>query len=113
MSDVSPGRKFYDEQIAYLVANDVDGLVDNHYHEDASLIGFDFVVTGREALREQFRNYLKMLGGLTLKSTDKFNETPGTIFFQATITTGQGDVRVFDAFVIDAGKIKYHFTGVL
>lgn len=113
MTDVSAGKKFYDEQIAYLEANDVDGLVENHYQADASLIGFDFVVTGREALREQFRNYLNMLGGLKLKSTDKFNETPGTVFFEATITASQGDIRVFDAFVLEEGKIKYHFTGVL
>jgi hypothetical protein len=42
----SAGKKFYDEQIAYLLAKDVDGLIDNHYTEDAEIIGFEFNYQG-------------------------------------------------------------------
>lgn len=31
----TPGQQFYDEQLGYIYAGDVDGLIDNHYHEDA------------------------------------------------------------------------------
>lgn len=112
MEDLTPGRKFYNDQIAYLEANDVDGLIENHYDVNGSLIGFGLVVTGHGPLREQFRRYLSSLGGIKLKSTDQFVETPGAIFFQATITGNQGDIRVCDAFVLKGEKILYHFTGV-
>lgn len=106
------GRKFYDEQLSYLFAKDVDGLIDNHYHDDAVLISFDFVVKGSDALKEHFRNYLKMLGNLEVKSTDKFTETEDTIFFQASVVSYLGPAVVYDALVLRNGKIAYHFTGV-
>lgn len=112
MDELTPGRRFYNDQVAYLEANDVDGLVRSHYNSDASMIGFDFVAIGHEALRQQFRNYLNSIGRLRLKSTDRFVETRDTIFFESTIATDQGDIRIYDAFVLADGKIAVHFTGV-
>ena len=112
MVDITPGQKFYNDQIAYLEANDVDGLINNHYDKDAQLIGFDYVVKGHDALRNQFRDYLNFLGKLELKETEHFIETNDTIFFEATIATDQGDLRVYDAWVLKNGKILIHFTGV-
>src|SRR5437868_6941927 len=109
----SPGRRFYEEQLAYLAAKDVDGLVDNHYNVDAVLVSFDVTVKGRDALREYFRTYLKRLGTLTVTSTDRFTETEDTIFFEATMTSNLGTARVYDAFVLRDGKISYHFAGVI
>jgi len=109
---ITPGRKFYEEQLNYLFAKDVDGLIDNHYNEDAVLIGFDFVVKGRDALKEHFRNYLKMLGNLEVKSTDKFRETEDTTFLEASVMSNLGPAVVYDAWVLRNGKISYHFTGV-
>ena len=109
----SPGRKFYEEQLNYLAAKDVDGLVANHYNDDAVFISFDVTVKGREALRDYFRTYLERLGTLTVTSTDKFTETEDTIFFEATVTSNLGAVRVYDAFVLRDGKISYHFAGVI
>lgn len=109
---VTTGRKFYDEQLDYLYAKDVDGLIDNHYTEDAVLTSLDFDVKGRAALKEHFRNYLKMLGDLKVVSTDKFRETPDTIFFEAHVETALGPAVVFDGLVLRDGKISYHFTGV-
>ncbi len=106
------GRQFYDDQLDYLFANDVDGLIDDHYNEDALLSGFDFEVRGRPALKEHFRSYLKMLGKIEVKSTDKFIETPDTLFFEASIVSALGPAVVYDALVLKDGKISYHFTGV-
>lgn len=108
----TPGWKFYQKQLAYLFAKDVDGLIENNYNEDAQLIGLDFVVKGRQALKEHFRNYLNMLGDIKVTSTDKFIETDDTIFFRASVETKLGPARVFDAFVLKNGKISHHFTGV-
>lgn len=112
MDELTPGRRFYNDQVSYLEANDVDGLVRSHYNSDASMIGFDFVAIGHEALRQQFCDYLTSIGRLRLKSTDRFVETRDTIFFESTIATDQGDIRIYDAFVLADGKIAVHFTGV-
>jgi hypothetical protein len=106
------GRQFYERQLQYLFDKDVDGLIDNNYNEDAVLVSFDNVVRGRPALKEHFRNYLQMLGDLKVKSTDKFQETDDTIFFEASVESNFGPAVVYDSFVLDNGKISYHFTGV-
>jgi hypothetical protein len=112
MTTVTPGRKFYEEQLNYLFANDVDGLIDNHYNEDATLIGFDFIVKGRDALKKHFRNYLATLGKLEVKSTDKFQETADAAFLEASVVSDLGPAHVYDAWILENGKISYHFTGV-
>ena len=111
--NTSSGRKFYEEQLDYLAAKDAEGLVLNHYNDDAVLITFDVTVKGREALREYFRAYLEKLGTLTVTSTDRFTETEDSIFFEATVTSNLGTVRVYDALVLRDGKISYHFAGVI
>jgi hypothetical protein len=113
MAVVSTARRFYEEQIRYLVDKDTDGLIDNHYTEDATLISHNGVVRGRQALKEYFRGYVQRLGNLDVKSTDKFTETQDTIMFEASVRSALGDARVYDAFVMRDGKIAYHFTGVM
>ena len=109
----SPGREFYDRQVAYLEANDVDGLIENQYHDDATIVSFDFTKSGKETLRTHFIEYLQHLGGLKVKSTDKFTETPDSIYFEATVTTGGGEAKVYDVFILKDGKATKHFTGLI
>jgi ketosteroid isomerase-like protein len=105
-------RDFYKEQLDYLAAKDVDGLIDNHYNEDAVLVGFDFVVKGRADLKTHFRQYLQMLGHIEVKSTDKFRQGEDFLFFEASVVSNLGPAEVYDALVLKNGKISYHFTGV-
>ncbi|MEJ7651985.1 MAG: nuclear transport factor 2 family protein [Chloroflexia bacterium] len=98
--------------MAYLIAGDVDGLVDNNYHEDATFVAFDFTVRGREALKYQFGMYLRWIGLKEVVSTDKFTATDDSIFFEATVVTNRGIGRIFDVFMMRDGKISHHFTGV-
>jgi plasmid replication initiation protein len=100
----TPGRRFYDEQIALLRQDSIDELIDQHYQQDAVLIAFTKVIQGHAALKEHFRAYLKSL--------DQFVETEDTIFFEATVRTAMGQVKVYDAFVLSEGKATHHFTGV-
>ena len=107
------GMKFFDEQLAYLAANDTDGLVDYHYAEDGEIIGFDFNFKGRPALKAHFKRYMEMLGYIKVLSTQKFTETADTIFFEASVETKLGVVTVYDAFVFnEQGQATHHFTGV-
>jgi hypothetical protein len=106
------GRKFFDEQVAYLAAGDVDGLIDNHYAPDSLLVSFSATPRGTSALKQHFRNYMAMLGYIKLISVDKYAETEDTIFFEATVETKLGVAHVYDAFVLKNGKATHHFTGL-
>ena len=108
----TPGKQFYQRQVEALLARDVDALVDANYHNDAQLMSPDFLVRGHDALREHFREFLNWMVIKSVDSTDKFMESGDTVMFEATVTSNMGQVRVFDAFVLDAGKARYHFTGV-
>lgn len=108
----SAKREFYDEQIKILQAHDVDRLIDTHYTDDAELVSFDNIIKGNAALKEYFTGYVKMLGTIDVLSTDHFQETDDAIFFDATVKSDLGTVKVYDAWVIRDGKISHHFTGI-
>lgn len=109
----SPGRAFYDRQVALLEAGDVDRLVAEQYDENATLVSFDVTRKGREELRSHFEGYLQYLGSLEVLSTDKFTETDDSLFFEATVRTAHGEARVYDVFLLRDGKATHHFTGVI
>jgi hypothetical protein len=111
--DTTAGRAFYDRQVSFLEANDVQGLIHSQYAPDAELVGYDLRVKGTEALITHFNGYLAHLGKIKLVSTDKFMETEDAIMFEATIQVAAGTARVYDAFVLKDGKATYHFTGML
>lgn len=110
--DSTSGREFYNAQIAFLEAGDLDGLM-SQYHEDTVLVGFDLIVRGREALRKHMEGYLARLGSFKLKSTDKFTETEDSIFFEATVLTNLGEAKVYDVFILKDGRATHQFTGLI
>jgi ketosteroid isomerase-like protein len=112
MVQETPGRAFYNRQIAALESGDVDRVM-AQYHEDAVLVSFDTTVRGRTALREHFVGYLARLGSLTLLSTDRWAETPDAIFFEATVRTSSAEVKVYDIFMLRDGRATHHFTGLI
>jgi hypothetical protein len=113
MENTSPGKAFYDRQVRFLEANDVEGLIASQYAGDAELVGYDLHVKGTQALITHFTAYLANLGSIELISTDKFMETDDAIMFEATIKVTAGMARVYDCFVLKNGKAVYHFTGIL
>ncbi len=113
MAEGTAKRAFYEEQIRLLQEKDIDRLIDSHYTEDAVLISFQKVVKGADALKVHFRGYVEMLGDIEVLSTDNFAEADDGIFFDATVKSKLGTVRVFDAWTLRDGKISHHFTGVM
>ncbi len=107
----SPGQAFFDRQVALLEAGNVEGIV-TQYHDDAVIVGFDFTVRGREAIRRHFEGYLGRLGEMRVRSVDKFTEVDEGIFFEATVDTTPGEARVYDVFLLRDGRATQHFTGV-
>ncbi|MEZ4670614.1 MAG: nuclear transport factor 2 family protein [Anaerolineae bacterium] len=110
---MTAGKEFYDRQVAFLESGDVEGLINSQYHNDAVIISFDFTKRGHDALVQHFKEYLAHLGGLKLKSTDKFTETEDSIYFEATVTVGAGEAKVYDVFMLRDGKATHHFTGLI
>jgi len=110
--ETTPGRKFYDEHLAFINAKDFDGLIDSHYNEDAVFTSFFGNVRGREALRDHLRSYLRSLGNLKVR-LDKLTESEDTLLLETTVTTDAGTVRTYDAFVLRNGKVSYQFYGVI
>jgi hypothetical protein len=108
----TPGRRYYDDQIAALIDRDIDRIMDQ-YHPDAVLVGFDFIVRGSEALRRHFIGYLERIGSLELISTDKWAETDDSIFFEATVNTAHGEAKVYDVFMLRDGKCTHQYTGLI
>jgi hypothetical protein len=108
----TPGKEFYDRQVAYLAEKNIGALIENQYHPDAVLVSFDTTVRGHAALKQHFKNYLDYLGQIKLLSTDKFAEIDDAIFFEATVETVHGIAVVYDVFTFKDGKAIRHFTGV-
>jgi hypothetical protein len=55
-------KRFYEEQIEYLVTGRTDELIDAHYHADAVLLSLETVIQSNEALKKHFREYVKKHG---------------------------------------------------
>jgi hypothetical protein len=108
----SLGNQLYQRQVECLIAKDVDRLVDENYCDDALLTSANSSVRGKQALKDHFRHYFQRMTIKEVKSTDLFVETDDTLLFEATVETNLGIAKVYDAFVLRAGKIAYHFTGV-
>jgi hypothetical protein len=109
-------RELYENQLKYILANDAEALIDNNYDNEATLINISqdppIIISGAEALKEYFKQYLQNLIGLKVVSTDKFVETEDSIFFEASIETDAVTGVVYDAFYLKNGKIFRHYSGV-
>jgi hypothetical protein len=114
----TPGRKFFDQHMAYITTDDVDGMVDAQYTNDAVLISpFDIldtppphIVRGNQALKDFFRKYLAWQGAIKVESLYDFAEIDDSISFQAIFTSKTGRWVVGDAWHMRDGKIDRHFS---
>jgi hypothetical protein len=104
--------------MAYIAANDVDGMIDKQYTDDAVLISpFDIldtppphVVRGNRALKDFFRTYLNWQGEINVESLYDFAEIDDSICFQAIFTSRTGRWVVGDSWHMRDGKIDRHYS---
>jgi hypothetical protein len=116
--DKTPGQRFFDEHMKYIYANDIDGMIDDQYTQDAVLFSpFDVmdtppphVVRGNRALKEFFRRYIAWQGSINVEQLSNFCETENSIFFQAIFTSKTGRWAVGDAWHMTGGKIDTHYS---
>lgn len=106
------GKRFFENQVRCLIAGDANRLVEENYLPEATVQSHEWTVTGHEALRTHFGNYMRAVKIIEVVSTEHFSETPNSVCFEATIRSSLGVVRVYDVMTMRDGKIIYHFTGV-
>jgi hypothetical protein len=117
----TPGRKFFDEHMAYIYAGKIDQMIDDQYTQDAVLISpFDalktpppHIVRGNKALKEFFHIYMDYQGAIDVEKLYDFAETDDSIFFQAIFTSKTGKWVVGDAWHMRGGltgKIDVHYS---
>ena len=105
------GKEFYNEQLGYLASNDIEGLLRDHYHQDAVMITFDGIRRGHDELRNYFVNTLASMGKITGLITEYYAETEDAIIFKAKITDEKrGTVNADNALYMKDGKIFRHIA---
>ncbi len=108
------GRDFYMRQLGFLATNDVDGLLREHYHEDAVMITFDGIRRGHAELRQYFEGRINSLGQIGYLATEYFAETEDTIIFKSVVRSSsnnsEGEIHADNALVIKDGKIWRHIA---
>ncbi len=114
----TPGKTFLETLMDYIGANDVEGMIDDQYTEDAVLISpFDIldtppphIVRGNAALKEFFKKYLAWQGSIDVESFYNVVERDDSICFHAIFTSHTGRWVVGDDWYMKDGKIHRHYS---
>ena len=109
---MSKGLDFYNQQLAYLTAGDVEGLMRDLYHEDAEMVSFEFVLKGREAIKKYLAEDEPAQAGKILSfETVHFAESDDVIMFTARVQSEKmGTFIDRDALCLREGKVARHLS---
>jgi carbon-monoxide dehydrogenase small subunit len=107
----TPLKQFYEQHLLRVQSGDVDAVV-NGYSEDAILTTFEGVITGRDALRRYYQQYLRSHGDVEILATDKFIEALNGFYVEATVRNAGEVAHIYNSFVVRDGKISHQFAGV-
>ena len=103
-------RDLFERQLRLIETGDLDGLLEQ-YEEDAVLVRFDRVVSGRDALREFFAGYLA--AEPHVRSVDAYADAGDVVSYRATLGTNAGDMRAYGVFFLRNGKIWRQVAGAV
>lgn len=108
---MSWGREFLETFLGRLQRQDIGELM-RDYHEDAELVAFDFVLKGKDAIRQYFAKGLINRSGKILDMTmEAYFESDDMILFTMSIKSENlGIVVARDALYIKDGKIFRHIA---
>jgi hypothetical protein len=98
----------FERQVRLIAAGDLEGLL-GQYHEDAVLLRFDRVVTGRAALRDYLAAFLAAGPAIQPLQTAA---TDDVVSYQALVTHGDEEVRQYGVIVTRGERIARHVTGL-
>jgi hypothetical protein len=113
------GEQFLNDQLSYFMKNDIDGLVRDHYNDDAVLISyFDIygdgnvphIIKGKDNLLKFLKDYLQASGSINVNYVSKIASTDDSIVFQTEFTSNLGNVKGTDCWYIQNSKISRHYA---
>ncbi len=116
---ITPGLKFFNEHMQYVMANDIAGMVANTYTEDAKFYStFPFLDTpppnvfqGREEIIKAQKTIFERQGKIQADPPYNFIENEEFISFQIKITSpNTGKWIVTDVWAMRDGKIAHQFV---
>ncbi|HWI71530.1 MAG TPA: nuclear transport factor 2 family protein [Baekduia sp.] len=98
----------FERQVRLITAGDLEGLL-GQYHEDAVLLRFDRVITGRAALRDYFAAFLAAGPAIEPLQTAA---TDDVVSYQAVVAQGGEEIRQYGVIVTRGERIARHVTGL-
>jgi hypothetical protein len=108
---MSWGQEFLERFLGQLQRQDIDELMDS-YHEDAELVSFNFVLKGKDAIRQYFvENMFKKMGKIIGMSEDAYFESDDIIIFIMTVNAENIGVAIArDPLYLKGGRILRHIA---
>lgn len=108
---MSWGREFLKKFLGQLQRQDIDEFMDS-YHEDAELVAFNFVLKGKDAIRQYFvENMFKKMGQIIGMNEDAYFESDDIIIFTLSVNAENLGVAIArDALYLKNGKIFRHIA---
>ena len=109
---MSWGQKFLEEHVGYLQRQDIDGLMRDHYHEDAELVTFEFVLKGRDEIKQYLSvDQPKQSGKILGMTMDAYFESDDVILFTQSVKSENLGVFIArDALYVKDGKVLRHIA---
>ncbi|MEM1043437.1 MAG: nuclear transport factor 2 family protein [Bacteroidota bacterium] len=104
---------FFDRLRQHLLASDADALADL-YQSDAVMLSFEFGArSGRDAIRDQYANFLDFHGSISSVEVDRQAEHGNDLFVEFTMASERGTFQLVNAFVLADGQATRHFSNVI
>lgn len=104
---------FSDQHRQRLLDADADGIA-GLYHDDAQMLSFEFgTKEGRDAIRDQYADFFDFHGTISSVEPDRTVEHGDHLFTEFTLESERGTFQLINAFVLDGGTARTHFSNVV
>jgi len=112
MEKMTPGQKFLKKHTEYIAKGDIDGLLRDHYHDNAEMVTYEFTLKGKKAIKKYLAVDGPAKSGKILGFTmNHFVESKDVISFTATIKSEKLGVFIArDTFFLRDGKVYRHIA---
>jgi hypothetical protein len=109
---MSWGQNFLDEHVGYLQRDDIDGLIRDHYADDAEMVTFEFTLKGKDAIKHYLKeDQPKTAGKMQVMKMDAYFESDDVIIFTSSVNSEKLGVFIArDALYVKNGKVLRHIA---
>ena len=103
---------FLDRHLDALRAADPDAVA-ALYADDGALLSLDYAREGRDAIREQYRQFFDYHGAISDASVVRQQTGPEAVFAEYSLTSERGTFHLLNAFTLDGDACHRHFSNEL